>query len=139
MQMKAEESERIVAEICRPISDLDYAKKNLSRTTTALRKIAAASTVFAFGYANYHRPQMVINLNLCFVLLFVCALATGIDKIRTLAEKKQYKEASVTIVEVVDILEYFKDHKKVDKIAELNKKMDLLRADLKKMIFFEFD
>lgn len=40
IQLKAEESENMVQEICRDIKKLDYAKKHLTFTITALRRLA---------------------------------------------------------------------------------------------------
>lgn len=40
IQRKAEESESMVQEICRDIKKLDYAKKHLTGTITALRRLA---------------------------------------------------------------------------------------------------
>lgn len=47
IQRKAEESENMVQEICRDIKKMDYAKKHLTNTITALRRLAMLSKAVA--------------------------------------------------------------------------------------------
>eukprot|EP01122_Echinamoeba_exundans_P009264 TRINITY_DN3230_c0_g1_i3.p1 TRINITY_DN3230_c0_g1~~TRINITY_DN3230_c0_g1_i3.p1 ORF type:complete len:727 (+),score=165.80 TRINITY_DN3230_c0_g1_i3:383-2563(+) len=107
IRQKADESERMVQEICSDIQDLDFAKRNLTATTVALKRLHD--------------------------------IVTGLEKIRAFAEKKQYKEAGNDLVGVMDLLSKFQQYNTVEKIQELNRKLDLLKTDLKKMVFFEFN
>lgn len=47
IQRKAEESEAMVQDICRDIKKLDFAKKHLTNTITALRRLAMLTTAVA--------------------------------------------------------------------------------------------
>ncbi len=47
IQRKAEESEGMVQDICRDIKKLDYAKKHLTNTITALRRLAMLTAAVA--------------------------------------------------------------------------------------------
>lgn len=51
IQRKAEQSELMVQEICRDIKKLDYAKKHLTSTITALRRLAMLVTAIG-GWAG---------------------------------------------------------------------------------------
>lgn len=97
----------MVQEICSDIQDLDFAKRNLTATTVALKRLHD--------------------------------IVTGLEKIRAFAEKKQFKEAGNDLTGVMDLLSKFQQYNSVEKIQELNRKLEALKADLKKMVFFEFN
>lgn len=48
MKEKAEQSEMMVQEICRDIKKLDFAKKNITTTITALHRLAMLGMSFHF-------------------------------------------------------------------------------------------
>lgn len=97
----------MVQEICSDIQDLDFAKRNLTTTIVALKRLHD--------------------------------IVTGLDKIRAFAEKKQYKEAGNDLTGVMELLSKFSKYNNIEKIQELNRKLDMLKVDLKKMVFFEFN
>ncbi len=49
IQRKSEESEAMVQEICRDIKKLDYAKKHLTNSITALRRLAMLTAAVTGG------------------------------------------------------------------------------------------
>ena len=51
IQRKSEESEAMVQEICRDIKKLDYAKKHLTNSITALRRLAMLTAAVTGGCA----------------------------------------------------------------------------------------
>lgn len=52
IQRKSEESEAMVQEICRDIKKLDYAKKHLTNSITALRRLAMLTAAVTGGYQS---------------------------------------------------------------------------------------
>ena len=58
IRRKAEQSEVMVQEICRDIKKLDYAKKHLTYTITALRRLAML--INAVGELDFETEQFVL-------------------------------------------------------------------------------
>ena len=54
---KAEQSEQMVHEICRDIKSLDYAKRHLTLTITALKRLQAAPTMQAVPTKGWHTKK----------------------------------------------------------------------------------
>jgi hypothetical protein len=65
--------------------------------------------------------------------------ATSLEQLRGLAENKQYREVGNLLTGIVDMLSRFQEYHGIDRIKELTWKLNNLKADLKKMAFFEFD
>lgn len=94
-------------EICRDIKSLDHAKKHLTSSITALKRL-----------------HMLI---------------TGVEQLRAMVAKRQYREVGNLLEAVSQLLQGFADYKQVPKIKSLNETVVVLKEDLNKQIFEEFN
>ncbi|RHZ45916.1 hypothetical protein Glove_642g7 [Diversispora epigaea] len=104
---KASQSEIMVQEITQDIKSLDYAKKHLTISITALKRL-----------------QMLV---------------TAVSQLKTMAQRKQYKETAQLLQAVLQLGSYFKSYKNIKQIATLSASVNSLQNDLKKQIFDDFE
>ena len=52
IKTKAEQSETMVQEICRDIKKLDFAKKHITTTITALHRLTMLGSIFVFAVSH---------------------------------------------------------------------------------------
>lgn len=67
IKTKAEQSETMVQEICRDIKKLDFAKKHITTTITALHRLTMLGKVTALLYLPLH-SYLMVSLSLTFCL-----------------------------------------------------------------------
>eukprot|EP01097_Dermamoeba_algensis_P003624 TRINITY_DN2496_c0_g1_i1.p1 TRINITY_DN2496_c0_g1~~TRINITY_DN2496_c0_g1_i1.p1 ORF type:complete len:440 (-),score=105.80 TRINITY_DN2496_c0_g1_i1:19-1338(-) len=106
IKRKAEQSEVMVQEICRDIKSLDYAKRNLTTTIKALKRLHM--------------------------------LVTGIEQLKVMVEKQQYREVGNLLEAVTQLTTYFEEYKNVPKIAEQQKQINELKKSLRQKIYDHF-
>ena len=97
----------MVMEICRDIKSLDHAKKHLTSSITALKRL-----------------HMLI---------------TGVEQLRVMVAKRQYREVGNLLEAITQLLVGFADYKHVPKVKSLNETVSVLKEDLNKQIFEEFN
>eukprot|EP00026_Physarum_polycephalum_P000791 Phypoly_transcript_00792.p1 GENE.Phypoly_transcript_00792~~Phypoly_transcript_00792.p1 ORF type:complete len:859 (-),score=180.78 Phypoly_transcript_00792:53-2629(-) len=107
IKAKAEQSERMVTEICRDIKSLDHAKTHLTSSITTLRRL-----------------QMLIN---------------AVDQLRDRANTRQYKEVANLLQAVNQLFPGFSEFKTISKVQDLNTQIAMIKADLNKQIYEEFN
>lgn len=129
IQRKAEQSELMVQEICRDIKKLDYAKKHLTSTITALRRLAmlvnaigaescfwlhgsdatasaavrACGALLAWAPAALNRPPPM--------RLAVCA-----DQLQLAVERHEYAEAAHLLEAVQQLSSHFQSYAHIPKV-----------------------
>ena len=64
IKTKAEQSETMVQEICRDIKKLDFAKKHITTTITALHRLTMLGEVFSHDYLGeeFDSPFSLVSL-----------------------------------------------------------------------------
>lgn len=97
----------MVQEICRDIKKLDYAKKHLTSTITALRQLGMLGELFRFRgeeplasapFVSHMKLSGRIALTLCVFpplpLPLLAPAVTAVDQLEVMANKKQYRDAA---------------------------------------------
>ncbi|GKD82108.1 vacuolar protein sorting-associated protein 53 A-like protein [Tanacetum coccineum] len=79
IKSKAEQSETMVQEICRDIKKLDFAKKHITTTITALHRLTMLVYMFLLNI-----PTLTVTVS-------------AIEQLQVMASKRQYKEASAQL------------------------------------------
>ncbi|KAK4480319.1 hypothetical protein RD792_013388 [Penstemon davidsonii] len=112
IKSKAEQSETMVQEICRDIKKLDFAKKHITTTITAL-----------------HRLTMLALFSMT---------VSAVEQLQVMASKRQYKEAAAQLEAVNQLCSHFEAYKDIPKITELREKFKSIKQILKSHVFSDF-
>uniref|UniRef100_A0A6A7G204 Vacuolar protein sorting-associated protein 53 homolog n=1 Tax=Hirondellea gigas TaxID=1518452 RepID=A0A6A7G204_9CRUS len=116
---KANESEIMVKEICRDIKKLDYAKKNLTATITALKRLHMLGSAV-------DQLQHVTASN-----------DSGRSSLK-MSPASQYEQAALNLQAVDILFTHFDDYKHVPKVSELRDQVIKTRRQLEDNVFEAF-
>eukprot|EP00958_Prasinococcus_capsulatus_P022721 scaffold3210_cov402-Prasinococcus_capsulatus_cf.AAC.23 len=97
IKRKAEQSEEMVQEICRDIKKLDFAKKHLTTTITALRRLAMLGMFGRSGQCEQ------------WACLGPCAIAS----------KKEYRDTANLVEAVAQLMKHFEPFGQIPKVLRL--------------------
>ena len=86
IKSKADQSEAMVQEICRDIKKLDFAKKNLTSTITALRRLGMLGELPAGECTACPADRLCPNMG--------AVAVSAVDQLEEVAGRKRYRDAA---------------------------------------------
>eukprot|EP00887_Chlorella_sp_A99_P007688 scaffold20.g7688.t1 len=164
IQRKAEQSELMVQEICRDIRKLDHAKKHLTATITALRRLSMLLNAIgawrrgapgrsswrgpAARAALLRRPSQQAGRQLAALLPLPAHCAhplrstfhrTPADQLQLAVERHEYAEAAQLLEAVQQLASHFQSYAHIPKVAELKGRLAALEKSLHINVLREFE
>lgn len=151
IRSKAEQSEAMVQEICRDIKKLDYAKKHLTSTITALRRLGmlGARAWSRGGGASTATPPL--SLSLLLLALFLLPLASplhhpssllspvsAVEQLEDEAGRKRYRNAANLLEAVNQLSAHFEAYKEIPRVGEVRAKVGSIKSALRAAVFDDF-
>ncbi|KAL5157849.1 Vacuolar protein sorting-associated protein 53 A [Glycine soja] len=122
IKTKAVQSETMVQEICRDIKKLDFAKKHITTTITALHRLTMLD-IFLMFYFNKLTYYMAVS---------------AVEQLQVMASKRQYREAAAQLEAVNQLCSHFEAYRDIPKIIELREKFKNIKQILKSHVFSDF-
>ncbi|KAL3820049.1 hypothetical protein ACJIZ3_005954 [Penstemon smallii] len=152
IKTKAEQSETMVQEICRDIKKLDFAKKHITTTITALHRLTMlvlGKIPLIFLLFGLLKPVVKsfdkkgVGLIASFLFPFTlnplfCMTVSAVEQLQVMASKRQYKEAAAQLEAVNQLCSHFEAYRDIPRITELREKFKSIKQILKSHVFSDF-
>lgn len=107
IKTKAVQSEQMVQEITADIKQLDNAKRHLTASITALKRM---------------------NM-----------LVSAVEQLKSMSQRRQYREAASILQAVQQLISYFKAYKQISKIQHYSNDIAIIQGQLGRQVKEEFD
>ncbi|KAH1231671.1 Vacuolar protein sorting-associated protein 53 A [Glycine soja] len=127
IKTKAVQSETMVQEICRDIKKLDFAKKHITTTITALHRLTMLGKSCFSSFYNAWQIKLTYYM-----------AVSAVEQLQVMASKRQYKEAAAQLEAVNQLCSHFEAYRDIPKIVELRDKFKNIKQILKSHVFSDF-